>query len=183
MLFTFIQRSTFVLLLSAVFLSFTQCEKILPEFTIEANPSVTFTINILATDPLTFSEEQNVDLSTNPDFVDNKDLIKGYTIKKIYFEVIDYQSTFTVSGNTTFSFYNGTQPIGEAVTLSNVEFEKMYSQNETMDVPLSEATKIGMASVLLNEMKFIMKSDGQISDKPAKIVLKAYVEIDATVQP
>jgi len=160
-----------------------QCDDIIPSFDIGATPTLTFTIDISATDPLSFSDEQMIDLSTNPDFVENKDLIQGYTINKIYFEVIDYESTFTVTGSTAISFYNNGNLIGDAVTLSNVQFEQMYSLNESLDVPLTAATKNGMADVLLNEMKFAMKTEGQISDKPAKIVLKFYVVLTATVQP
>jgi len=173
----------FGILLSITFLSFSNCNKLLDAFELNASFSEDVIIDISPNDDLSYSDELSIDLSTNEDFVNNADHVSQFTVKKISYVVTEYIGAEGILGSGITTFYNGASQIGDPIIQTDVNFGALYTSGASVDLPISQATIEGLTTVLKNTMKFKMITEGLVSDKPVYVVMEVTAEVNANVEP
>lgn len=172
-----------LLFVSVALLSFSNCDKILEAFDIESPFSTVFPINVEPTDELIFMETKTIDISNNSDFENNKDKIDKFTIKRVYYKVISYEGDAAILGSGTFTFKDEDTQIGDAIVQNNINFQSLLDSGEQVDLNITDNTKNALSGLIKQKMKFSIKMEGLISDKPAYIDVEIFVVISASVKP
>jgi len=177
-------KSTFLLLfLGAIILNFSNCNKILDAFDIDASFSKTLTIDVGPDDELIFEDEEEIDLSNNEDFNNNKDQIDKFTLKELNYMVEYYEGDPGIYGSGTVVFLSNGNQVGDAIAQSDVDFHALSLTAETVVLPVTENTKDAVAEVLKNNMKITVAMMGTVTNKPVYVDLKVTAVIKAKVQP
>ncbi len=165
------------------FLNFTNCNKLIDAFELNASFSEDVTINISPSDELSYTDTLTIDLSSNEDFANNADHVTQFTIRKISYVVTDYVGAEGISGSDTTTFYSENNQIGDPIIQTNVNFGELYASGNSVELPISQATIEGLTTVLKTTMKFTMITKGSVTDKPVYTVMKVSAEINANVEP
>ena len=180
---TLLKTSARVLLCSVLLFGLTQCDKLLEAFNIDSPFSTNVIINISESDDLIFVDEQEIDLSSNSDFNDNKDKIENFTINSVYYKVVDYVGEPGILGSGTIIFKDGNTQLGEAISQSNIDFNALYISGEKVDIPISDATINAIQTTLKDKMKITVSMEGLVTDKPVYADLEVFIVVTAKVSP
>lgn len=124
-------------------------------------------INISEEDPLTINEEFIVSATTNYKVEQYKDKIKSYTVKKISYQILNYNGdpAITMSGTIEFG----------AVSAS---IDELYLTNDSeIELDLDPSDLAEVAQDLENGNEVAGSIVGSVSDKPVSFTLKLIFEI------
>jgi len=180
---TIFKSLSIAMLLSAVLLSFSNCDKIAEALNIESPFSNHFIINVTENDDLLFLLDEEFDLSTNQDFQNNKDKIEYFTLKKVYYEIADYEGDPGILGSGSISFSDDNGQLGDAIFQTNIDFYALFESGAETTLPITEETKNAIQNALKNDMKVMVSIEGLVTDKPVYIDLEIFLVIGAKVNP
>lgn len=161
----------------------TNCDKIVEALTIDSPFSAHFTINVLENDPLTFTDGQVIDLSTDDVFNDNKDKIDYFTLTEVYYKVVGYSGEAGILGSGSITFKNGNTQVGDAITQENVDFKALFDSGDEVVLPLTSNTTNEVQNTLKDEMKITISIEGLVTDKPVYVDVEVFLIVSAKVNP
>ena len=177
-------KSTLSLFALAIFfLTFSNCDKLLDDITLTHTFNTSFHIDVSEDDELMYYEEKVIDMTSNQEFVDNKDKIDKFTVREVYYHIIDYNGEPGIIGSGVATFKDGGATIGDPILQNNVDFWALYSSGDKTVLPVTENTKNQLADVLMDKMKFSIVLEGIMSDKPILIDVEMSAVIAANVKP
>jgi hypothetical protein len=171
------------MLLSVVLLSISNCDKVAEALNIESPFSTHFIINVTENDELLFMSSEEIDLSSNQDFQNNKDKIEYFTLNEVYYKIENYEGTPGILGSGSISFSDDTGQLGDAIFQTNIDFYSLFESGAETTLPITEETKSAIQDALKNDMKVIVSIEGLVSDKPVYVDLEVFLVIGAKVNP
>lgn len=174
---------TLAMLLGIVLLGFSNCDKIAEALSLEAPFSTHFIIDVGENDDSLYMETEEIDLSSNQDFQNNKDKIDYFTLKEVYYIVDSCLSVPGILGSGIITFNDANGQLGDAIQQTDVDFYALFESGEKTTIPITEETKNAVQNALKNDMKVIINLEGLVSGKPIYADLEVFLVIAAKVNP
>ena len=131
----------FILLLLTIAAISYSCDK-LADFVITHTFEDSYTVDLPASGPTTFSDEFSFDATDNQEVADNLNSISGYTVSSLKFSISEFTpDTGIVSGTFTFSFKDSNgNPLGN--TSTEVSIDNLFMFNVLEHIENKEAAII-----------------------------------------
>jgi len=122
-----------------------------------------------------------IDASSDPHISAYINKIKGFTVKSIRYQVVDYTGLngLTFSGTLAFGQASGGTPT-LAVTIDNLDFTTAVTSRQIFDLGYSQADIDQIQNFLKNEKAVQVLLDGTLTQTPMNGLVKVYM--DVTVQ-
>ena len=179
----FFKSMTLAMLLGVLLLSFSNCDKIAEALSLESPFSTHFIIDVGENDELLYMETEEIDLSSNQDFQNNKDKIDYFTLKEVYYIVDSCLSAPGILGSGVITFNDADGQLGDAIQQTDVDFYALFESGEKTTIPITDETKNEVQNALKNDMKVIINLEGLVSGKPIYVDLEVFLVIAAKVNP
>ncbi len=170
-------------LFGILLIGLSNCDKIKEALTLNSPFSTHFIINVSENDDLLFIDQKEIDLSSNQDFLDNKDKIEYFTINEVYYQVVAYEGEPGILGSGSLTFYNGSTQLGDGIIEEDIDFNALFISGDKTVVTITDETKNAIQTTLKEQMKVTVKVEGLVTAKPVYVDLELFLVVGAKVNP
>lgn len=177
--------SASVLILSAALIS--SCDLLDKADDVNFDATLEETINISEETTgtnVTYSETITLDATSDPDIDEYKNKITGFTVKKVSYQIVNYDGApaATFSGSISFGDASTTTPT-VAATITNLNFQTAYAAQTIFDLPISQADVDKIANLLKDDKAVKIYLNGTLSTTPlyatVRVIMEVSVKADA----
>ncbi len=172
-----LNRTLFCVALISSPLLFQRCS--LFEQDIDGELSTTLLVNETTSGTnMSYSEEETIDASSDPDIRDNLDKIKEWTASEILYSIMGFSGTTgtTASGSIGFSRESASSP-AVSVSVSGVNLSDVSDNGTKYKLSLTSDQLKTIADILDKDQAIKVYLSGQLSTTPATFNVKIYAKI------
>lgn len=164
--------------------AFTSCDKVanIENFAVGNNFEKVLKLDVPATGPMTYAEEFAISTDSDPDFKDNLSKISGYTVKNFTYRIGAFTGDGSAIGSAVCQFVDGTNPIGDPISISAINFEAQFNSGDVVEIPVSNDLRLKIEDQLLNNNFITIKMGGAVTAQPMTADFVVGMEVEALVK-
>jgi hypothetical protein len=125
-----------------------------------------------------------LDATADPDINKYKNKISGFTVKKVSYQITNFNGAEGATFSGTLSFGEASQTTRTvAATITNLNLQQTFSSGQVLELPINQADVDTIAGMLKNDKAVKLYLDGLLSSTPLichiKVILDVSVKADA----
>ena len=133
---------------------------------------------------VSYNKIVTLDATADPDINKYKNKLSGFTVKKVSYQVTNFNGPESARFSGTMSFGEASQTTATvAVTVTNLNLQQAFNSGQVLDLPINQADVDAIAGVLKNDKAVKLYLDGLLSATPLtcsiKVILDVSVKADA----
>jgi len=133
---------------------------------------------------VSYNKIVTLDATADPDINKYKNKLSGFTVKKVSYQVTNFNGPESARFSGTMSFGEASQTTATvAVTVTNLNLQQAFNSGQVLDLPINQADVDAIAGMLKNDKAVKLYLDGLLSATPLtcsiKVILDVSVKADA----
>ncbi len=133
---------------------------------------------------VSYNKIVTLDATADPDINKYKNKLSGFTIKKVCYQVTNYDGPEGARFSGTLSFGEASQTTATvAATITNLNLQQAFNAGQVLELPVNPADVDAIAGMLKNDKAVKLYLDGLLSATPLtcsiKVILDVSVKADA----